>query len=243
VSFYCWSFFIHTISVSSSTAIPAGGIAGIIIGVLALMILVLLILLVLRRRRGQPDDRNLHMYEAHKEGAAIAYVPELDVPEPPSSLQVSRQVDTTFASEKRLWQTSHIFVPASEVNQVSSVDEPDELATKQIFAVDATLSWSAASTIHENVAAEFYANVWNEEEAKSEAQQRRKEQREATWARKKFERLAQEISGEGSDRPASSFEDETFISDVPLGITSSFDKIGVPATLQAESKSAEAREV
>jgi len=183
-------------SLQGSTVLGSGSIAGIIIGSLSFLVLLSLSLLLYVRRRGTSDDRNFYLADAHREGAALAYVPEIDIPQLPSyvseSVQVVRPPVPTKPVEKRLWQTAWMNEPTS-ADVSDSQDEDDILSragSRSMFAVESKLSWKAKTAVVDDTYADIEASVWNEEQARAEAQQRRKEQREAAWARKKLERMA-----------------------------------------------------
>ena len=61
-----------------------------------LLILIALLILLLSRRSSKPDDRNLHLYDSHREGAAIAYIPELALQDNPFNSHAESDVDPHF---------------------------------------------------------------------------------------------------------------------------------------------------
>jgi hypothetical protein len=71
----------------------------------------------------------------------------------------------------------------SDEQQYETIDDDPSL-----FNLESKLSWKAGSLLEESENFTVVTPVWSEAGANAEAQQRRKEQRDATWARKKLER-------------------------------------------------------
>ena len=96
-------------------------------------------------------------------------------------------------SEKRMWHSSRIYQPSVPEDTLPENDmDLDDLFDKglstDLFATEPKQAWTARSSYHEPIAHVLISGAWNEEEARALAQQRRKEQRDAAWARKKLER-------------------------------------------------------
>ncbi len=205
-----------------------GGIIGIAIAVAAAaLIAVILLVMLIQRRSRSYDDRNMYLFESHPEGASIAYVPEHAIPKLPDSLkhfdsETSHSIDTASEQTQRLWQKSRIYEPEplqatiDEHEFEAEVDDAD--ISHNMFSNEPVMEWRARSVAQQEITNFQVSGAWNEEEAKAEAQQRRKEQREAAWARKKRERMAMEMrNGESVD--ANGLSTFTNISDL---IISSF---------------------
>jgi hypothetical protein len=199
-----YSYFIF-VAQASSAALPTGGIIGAAIGAIALLVLVVVGIVVIRRRTHSFDDRNLYLYQHTKEGASIAYVPEYSIPKFPGlpnsdGLEVmdESQVSGQATTAKRLWQSKFYVSEYPENEAISQLghhsDDDEELFSdgipKSLFSTHPVAVWMAKSVVHADVVHVPVVGTWDEDEAKTEAQQRRKEIREANWARKKLERLA-----------------------------------------------------
>jgi hypothetical protein len=136
----------------------------------------------------------LHLYKSHKEGAIVAYIPELAMQDNPFNSLIESDVDRAPAPEKRLWQTSQMFIPAATSQ---TMEEPDDALDTKLFSNVPIITFSAISLVTSDGFQNSSVRLWTDEteqeaimlmNERAAAQQRRKEQREAAWARKKLER-------------------------------------------------------
>ena len=173
---------------------------------MALLILILLVILFIRRRRARKDDRSLHLFDAKESALNPAYIPEISFPRKPDPpLSSSKNGDTRVWHQKN-W-VDNLAVPVVVESTVhADTLEPDDLMVRSIFDTEPKLRFEGPSVVQHSKPFFVRVGVWNEEEAKAEAQQRRREQREAAWTRKKLERLEQNSAnrydGEQADESA-----------------------------------------
>ena len=146
----------------------AGDIAGFTFGglVLVLPFLALTFMLILRRRRARlADDRHLELYTQHKEGASLAYVPELDIPTLPfdassTSSTSSKSVEQNIQQsqlDRQLWQLSSqmyrpdvrtpFTVPMEQTESDELLSGPDLESLLSAFDKRPKLQWRAASLL------------------------------------------------------------------------------------------------
>ena len=170
-------------SAASSVFFTSGTILSLAGAGAALLVMLAVLLLVVHRRRQDQHDRNMHLAPFLREGATAAYIPEVSFPDNPFKHREAPE----FRGDSRLWQT-RVFAPA-----LAMPAKPQPTPVERSPAPRPVRStWAAISLVDDDDAARthFFAPLWSSTGSKTEAQQRRKEQREASWEHKKRTRQA-----------------------------------------------------
>ncbi len=156
------------------------------------MFLILAVLVLLFVKRRQKDDRNLHLYTQHREGALVAYVPDIAYPQFPEPKPLPEPAPEpakyNFLDQNRFLDSlKGLGKDTKNADEDFSEDEfPSDIGSR----MQEIYTWQASTVMYNELSfpPQVLAQVWTEEDAQNEAQQRRKEQREAAWMQKKLSR-------------------------------------------------------
>ncbi len=131
------------------------------------------------------DDRHLNLQSQHPEGALVAYVPDFAEAGPFDPFMVAKRPYPRNEVSSVL--DMKLPMAASSENQTGSIVEP---SLAEPLVEPKMKTWQALTFTDRKYTApvELIATVWDEESARAEAQQRRKDLREAAWVHKKLTR-------------------------------------------------------
>ena len=128
--------------------VPPAGIAGLVVG---LVIVVMLVALLLYRRRHHNDDRQMFLADHHQGGAALAYTPELYIPQLPEyALQTQQNQHSIFSSS--IYQPKAESLPSPSVSDLLEPDDIDDIGPLNVLPflsdmTEAPRQWSSLSLV------------------------------------------------------------------------------------------------